>query len=188
MMSDADAQFQITAVRSPDLTDDDIRRRWNQVFEILLEHERVSRPQTTAPQKAKPKSPDGIRIKHDLTFEVSDDYLTLRRDQRAITIESGEVRALLNGLVDAAARMVSLKQEADSDSAEMTDSEIMPTSGAHDAQVDSFFSSAIAWLDQMSGLTNKELEALRQDAEAKYTGEQWRAFATAYSLYREFGP
>ena len=42
-MSDGEPEFTITAVRSPNLTDEEIQQRWNQVFEILLEARREKR-------------------------------------------------------------------------------------------------------------------------------------------------
>jgi hypothetical protein len=85
-MSDGEPEFQITAVRSPNLTDEEIQRRWKQVFEILLEAGREKREKEAAPEKAKSKPPDTIHVMDDLFFEVGDDHLLLRRGEAAIMI------------------------------------------------------------------------------------------------------
>lgn len=82
-MSDGEPEFRITAVRSPNLTDEEIQRRWKQVFDILLNAGHEKHEQEAAPEEVKPKPPDTIRVTDDLFFEVGDDHLLLRRGNAA---------------------------------------------------------------------------------------------------------
>ena len=188
MASDKEPEFHVTFVRSPGMTEEERRRRVLRAYEIILGHGRERRAQESASEQAKPKPAETISVTDDLVFEVGDDYLTLRHDQTAITIRPNEVQAILKGLIDAAARLASRQQEAQAEAVEATESEGKPVNDAKATRVDSFWSSAIEWLEQMRGLGDEELEILRQEAQANYTGEQWKAFVMAYSLYREFGP
>jgi hypothetical protein len=124
-MSDGEPEFRITAVRSPNLTDEEIQQRWNQVFEILLEAGRETREKEAAPEAAKPKSPDTIRVTDDLFFEVGDDQLLLRRGKAAIMISPSEVRALLDGLMAAAAKLVGRQEQVGSEATKTTVPESM---------------------------------------------------------------
>lgn len=188
MASDKEPKFHVTLVRSPDITEEERRRRVLRAYEIILGHGRERRAQEAASEQAKPKPPETIRVTDDLAFQVGDDYLTLRDDQTAITIKPNEVRALLKSLIDAAARLASRQQEAQAEAVEATESEGKPANDVKATRVDPFWSSAIEWLEQMRGLGDGELETLRQEAQANYTGVEWKAFVMAYSLYREFGP
>lgn len=130
-MSDRKPEFRITAVRNPNLTDEEIRRRWRQVYEILLKGSREKHEQEAAPEEAKPKPPDTIRVTDDLFFVVGDDHLILRRGKAAVLINSKEVRALLDGLMDAAAKMVSRQDQVSPDAPKTTMPESMPTGDAN---------------------------------------------------------
>ncbi|MGD8792900.1 MAG: hypothetical protein PVF47_10135 [Anaerolineae bacterium] len=187
-MGDEVQEFRITAVRCPDWTDAEIQRRWKLVFDRILALDPPKGVQEVAPKKSEPKPPDTIPLGNDLLFEVDDDHLILRRGKAAIMINPGEVRALLDGLMDAAARLVSRGYRTDSDPSKTAVTESIPAEGVHKAKVDPFFSSVLDWLTKMRGMSDEELEALRQNAEVSFTKQQMKEFATAYILFREFGP
>jgi len=130
-MSDREPEFRITAVRNPNLTDEEIRRRWRQVYEILLKGGREKHEQEAAPEEVKPKPPDTIRVTDDLFFEVGDDHLLLRRGKAAIMISPSEVRALLDGLMAAAAKLVGRQEQVGSEATKTTVPESMPTGDAN---------------------------------------------------------
>jgi len=59
--------------------------------------------------------------------------------------------------------------------------ESIPPSGTNKAEVDLSFSSVLDWLTKIHVISDEELETMRQDAKIKFSKEQRKAFATAYS-------
>jgi len=105
-MSEEEQQAQTIMVRSPNLTEDEIQRRWNQVFDILFNAGHQECAQKAVPKEAKPKTLDTTSVTDGLIFELGDDHSTLRRGKTAVLINPSEMRALLDGLKDATARLV----------------------------------------------------------------------------------
>jgi hypothetical protein len=187
-MDDEVKEFRITAIRSPGLTDEEIQRRWKLVFDRILAFDLPKDVQEVASRESKPKPPDTIPLANDLLLEVDDDHLILRRGKDAIVINPDEVRALLDGLIDAASKLASRQLQPSSESMKTAMCESMPVHHTDSVKADSFFSSALYWLEKIQEISADELETLKQEAEANFTGQQRKAFATAYCLYCRFGP
>jgi hypothetical protein len=162
-MSEEELPAQITIVRSPNLTDDEIRRRWKAAFDISLglDPPKRAQQQKAAPEKVEQKPPDTIGVTDDLVFEADGDHLMLRRGKAAIMVNPNEVRALLVELLNAAARLLSCWHQVRSDPTETTASESIPADDTDKAKVCPFFSSVLDWLTKMPASSDKELEILR---------------------------
>lgn len=187
MDKEVQGQFQVTLVRDPNMTDDEVRRRCKRAFDVILGFDSYRVPHTLSGKKAKSKPADIIRVSDDLGIELTDDRLVLRRGEAAVRINPGEVRALQDGLMDAAARLVGRQHQVCRGAEETPAPESTETGDAKSSTSACFFSSVRDWLNKIQMMSNEELEIIKHEAVVDFTAQEREAFATAYSLFREFG-
>lgn len=100
------AEFHITAVRTI-LTDEEIRRHWKTVFDIIMAPHPWARTQRAEPAEEKGRTGEARCIANDLTLEVGEDHLRLRRGSDAFTIHFSEIGHLIDALSCAATELLS---------------------------------------------------------------------------------